>query len=591
MVKFISIFFFTTLTLFSAPTTSWYFDELGRSSYQFTVDDNVGNNEGLTYATPSVGHASGKICSALDFRRSGTKDYVVLDKEALNGAGDFSILVWTKQSSKKGKSLLSAARAGEKNELIFWFTSDVKFAGHLDGVAKSVAIPSIADDVWHHLVWRRVGTESCFFTDGIKRGCNEVTDKVLEIESLILAQEQDSVGGKFDSGQDWEGLVDEMLIFKNQALSDNDIVSIYNNQKSGKSWNGAARSCETRSMDGYSDWHFDEASWNGTADEVKDSHGGNHGRGYDVPTVKGKLCNAVDFRSSGTNDYMKLGEGSSDYIGDFTISVWNKAESNKDSNALLSGAYSGKDNEMLFWTGSSTHFSPHIHGPYKTINITAIHDGAWHHLVWRRLGHNSCFFRDGKKEGCTNMGSFSPLHIASLILGQDQDNVGGGFDGGQDWEGIVDELLIFRRAFTDSEIKSIYNNQNDGKNWDGGARSCPSTIMNISKSSCVISDPINSTDNPKRIPGATVRYSFEVSNQGDGQADNVLAQDTITDEFDETTIRNLKIDGSNGCNCLSPISVEENGANGGVDGNKITLDFATVIATSVECGYFEVDIR
>jgi len=591
MLKFLYLFIFVTISLYSAPTTSWYFDELGSDSYQFTVDDNVGDNEGVTYATPSVGHSSGKICSALDFRKSSTKDYVVLNKESLNGAGDFTISVWSKQSSKNGKSLLSAARDGENNELIFWFTSDVKFAGHLDGSAKSVEIPSIADDKWHHLAWRRVGTESCFFTDGVKRGCNEVTDKVLEVDSLILAQEQDSVGGKFDSDQDWEGIVDEMLIFKNQALSDDDISSIYNNQKNGKTWDGDTRSCETISMDDYSDWHLDEASWNGTTDEVKDSHGGNHGEGYDAPTVKGKLCNGVDLRVSSTSDYMKLGKDSSDNIGDFSISIWSKSESNSDSNALLSGAYSGKDNEILFWTGTSTRFSPHIHGPYQNIDISSIHDGEWHHIVWRRLGHVSCFFRDGQKEGCTDMGSFSPLHISSLILGQDQDNVGGGFDAAQDWEGLVDEVLIFRRAFTDSEIKDIYDNQNNGKNWDGSTRTCPATIMNITKSSCVISDPINSTNNPKRIPGATVRYSFEVTNSGDGKAENVLAEDTVNDEFDETTIRNLKIDGSNACNCLSPVSVNDNGADGGVSDNHVTLDFDSIVASSVECGYFEVDIQ
>lgn len=111
------LFFFLILfsfSLWSAPTTSWYFDELGSSSYSYTVDDDLGNNEGITYATPSIGQASGKICSALDFRVSGTQDYVILDENSLDGTGDFTISVWTKQSSMNGKSLLSGARSAQK---------------------------------------------------------------------------------------------------------------------------------------------------------------------------------------------------------------------------------------------------------------------------------------------------------------------------------------------------------------------------------------------------------------------------------------------------------------------------------------------
>jgi len=591
MVRVILILLFTTIYALSAPTTSWYLDELGQSSYLYAIDDDLGNNDGIVQVTPSVGHSNGKICSALDFRASSTKDLVVLEKDALDGTGDFTISAWSKQSSTKGKSLLSGARSDQMNEIIFWFTSDTRFAGHLDGHSYSIDIPSIADDKWHHLVWRRDGDQGCFFTDGVNRGCKVVTTKVLEIESLIMGQEQDSLGGGYDSGQDWEGIVDEFLIFKDEALSDSEIADLYNNQNSGKAWDGGTRSCETLSMDDYTDWHFDEALWNGSTDEVKDSHGSNHGIGYSVSPAKGKMCNAVDLRADGTSDYMKLGEASSDIIGDFTISVWNKGESEVDSNGLLSGANSSQDNELLFWMSSDTKFTPHLEGSTKNITVSSIDDGTWHHLVWRRLGHESCFFRDGNKEGCTDMGKFSPLYVESLILGQDQDNVGGGFSGAQDWEGLLDELLIFRRAFTDDEINDIYNNQDSGKNWDGGTRTCPATIMDITKDSCVISDPINLTDNPKRIPGATVRYAIEVKNLGNAKSNDVVVSDDVGSEFDETTISNLKIDGSHECDCLNPVSTSDNGDDGGVNENTVSLDFSTIDVSAVECGYFEVKIK
>jgi hypothetical protein len=115
--------------------------------------------------------------------------------------------------------------------------------------------------------------------------------------------------------------------------------------------------------------------------------------------------------------------------------------------------------------------------------------------------------------------------------------------------------------------------------------------MHISKTSCVIDDPVNNTTNPKRIPGGTIRYAIEVSNTGVGIAEDTLAEDNVSTSFDETTITNLKIDGSHACNCLSPTSAGANGSNGGVSGNMVTLDFDTVAPGATECGYFEVQIQ
>jgi hypothetical protein len=113
----------------------------------------------------------------------------------------------------------------------------------------------------------------------------------------------------------------------------------------------------------------------------------------------------------------------------------------------------------------------------------------------------------------------------------------------------------------------------------------------ITKTSCVISDPVNNTTNPKRIPGATIRYAVEVEYHGGIILDDVIAEDDLGAEFDTSTITNLKIDGSHGCNCLSPTAPGANGSNGGVSGNTVTLDFDTVAAGATECGYFEVQIQ
>ena len=47
----------------------------------------------------------------------------------------------------------------------------------------------------------------------------------------------------------------------------------------------------------------------------------------------------------------------------------------------------------------------------------------------------------------------------------------------------------------------------------------PVPILSVTKTSFIISDPVNGTNNPKAIPGATVEYLISVSNAGAGVTD------------------------------------------------------------------------
>ncbi len=538
IIRVLLLFIISALTgiTHAAPNTVYHLDELGDGSYIYTLNEIIANKNGSAMQTPSTGNSSGKICSALDFTADSTADYAILDASTLDGANDFTISIWHKGTSTLGRSLLSGARSGEDNALLMWFSNGTSFQGYLEGGNSStINFPSIADNQWHHLVWRRIASQTCFFTDGVQRGCHATTNASLNIESLILAQEQDNVGGGFALDQDWEGQLDELLIYRN-ALSNADILSLYNNQNTGKDWNGTVHACQTLppnppSVDySYSDWRFDGDSWNGTANEVIDSHGGFHGQAYNATTVPGKICNAIDLRASTSSDRAVLGAGALDGVSDFTISIWHKGTSN-NGKSLLSGAWSGQKNELIFWYTNTPNPNFHLKtgGGTGSISPSAnITNNQWHHLVWRRQGNQSCYYVDGQLQGCKSSPTGS-LTIEGLVLGQEQDTVLGGFSAGQDWEGILDELIIFKRSLSGTDITSIYNNQNNGKNWDGSNRTCPNMpIMKLTKTSAVISDPVNLTNNPKRIPGAIVRYTINAENTHSTSAEDVIIRDDLT---------------------------------------------------------------
>ena len=113
----------------------------------------------------------------------------------------------------------------------------------------------------------------------------------------------------------------------------------------------------------------------------------------------------------------------------------------------------------------------------------------------------------------------------------------------------------------------------------------------ISKSSCIIKDPINYTTNPKRIPGATIRYAIEVNNTGSAKADNVVVSDRLSSDFDENSITAPRISLQR-CNCTNPTDTLPNGENGSKEQeNPVKIDFGTIEANGTRCGYFEVDIK
>ena len=122
--------------------------------------------------------------------------------------------------------------------------------------------------------------------------------------------------------------------------------------------------------------------------------------------------------------------------------------------------------------------------------------------------------------------------------------------------------------------------------------------MSITKSSIVISDPVNSTTNPKRIPGSTLRYCFVVDNSGNGVANDIKIKDKLSGSNKESLI--YKKSGSliqsslQSCDCTSSLMDESKGS---INGDEVTIEIgslsgsATDTQTSRACAFIEVELE
>ncbi|MFT2092264.1 DUF6701 domain-containing protein [Paraglaciecola sp. 2405UD69-4] len=449
------------------PVAEYRLDEFSYSDVDDEVIESIGGYHGRAKSSQPI---DGKLCNAIDLSASGTSDYIILDEDILTGRTDFTVSIWSKTSKQSSQSILSGA--GEnRNDFLMWFTDKDSFRPYLkDRQNGSITTTTIADNEWHHLVWTREGNQSCIYRDSVLQGCVTQSRDPLEIQSLILGQEQDSIGGRFSSSQAYDGLLDELLVFDG-ALSQNEITSIYTNQNSGLNYDGTARKCPSKPIVEY---RFDEQSWNGTTNEVLDNIGEINGTSVaGANTITdGQVCRAGTFDG---NNYINTPGISDPLSTTASFAFWIKTRQVGLVTAWLAPGIVGTEHRGgandIFWgyLDKDGYIRLQRGNGVSIDSITAVNDGNWHHvaMTWDSETGAVQTFINGKLEnsGITTAGNVTRTFSS---IGRIENSFSD-----SNFIGELDELLIFDTVISESRVNSIYNNQLNGKNYDGSERICP----------------------------------------------------------------------------------------------------------------------
>ncbi len=109
----------------------------------------------------------------------------------------------------------------------------------------------------------------------------------------------------------------------------------------------------------------------------------------------------------------------------------------------------------------------------------------------------------------------------------------------------------------------------------------PTTVLSVSKTSAVVSDPANGTNNPKMIPGAIVEYCIVISNPGGAAATSVLGSDALpsTETFVTGSIRS-------GTSCPNATTIEDDNSTGPDESDPFGASYSgtTVTGTAATLG-------
>ena len=161
----------------------------------------------------------------------------------------------------------------------------------------------------------------------------------------------------------------------------------------------------------------------------------------------------------GSDDRIKIGAAALNGANAFTFSMWTKFVNAPDQH-FLSAANSGEDNEIILSLNSNV-FKLYYKGSLASGNALSTTSwlNSWKHIVLARASATQPFglFADGSfKQNYTASSGTPSISTNGLWLGAEQDSVGGGWEAGNFFNGSIDDVRIYDRALSASEVAALY---------------------------------------------------------------------------------------------------------------------------------------
>lgn len=147
--------------------------------------------------------------------------------------------------------------------------------------------------------------------------------------------------------------------------------------------------------------------------------------------------------------------------GGMTIEMVIQADGPTSNEALVSYAVAGSTNEFLLIEQNNTNvLEVVVNGQVHStgVPVSAIRDGMPHRLsvVLDQPAATLTILVDGERVWSAQETAFGTALTpgGTLVFGQDQDAVGGGFDGNQAWQGGIGDIRIFDTPLSDAQIRA-----------------------------------------------------------------------------------------------------------------------------------------
>ena len=420
------------------------------------LDKSGNNNNGnlINIATTTF-YKPGKIGQAFNF--DGVDDYVsIVSNPVSSFSNPISVCAWVLNNNPTingtgdfDQTILKLY--GDASNSLRFFDSvtsrKLVFAYKSGGVNTSIISSSAVfiQNQWTHVCYTYNGTNKILYANG-------ATVSSIAGPTYYSYGVGNYIGTMTSTGGNWGGKVDDVRIY-NRALSATEVRQLYNMgaaTKQAVSPNVGPTACTTGlscGLVGY--WTFDgKDTANGVA--LDKSGNGRNGNLISIATstfyTKGVIGQAFNF--DGTNDRVTT---ASDSVGTgvATVSAWVKPRS-------LGGAVSGRiiDNTKAMFTATSSNRVAFTSDGGTTVAFSASNAmpfNTWKFVtVTRDAVGVANIYVNGVLSGTTNQSSGSPAAGAGLQIGDSS-------AGTATFDGLIDDVRIYNRALSATEIRQLYN--------------------------------------------------------------------------------------------------------------------------------------
>lgn len=426
--------------LLSGLTAYWKFE--GNSN------DSHGSNHGID---TSVAYVVGKVGQGAYF--NGTNSVVSIPYAGINGVGNnLSFSIWVKAVNTNDAVIVFKESIGGNGD--YWFNSiSGKFGCRVNGGFAAVqATDSYNLDEWYFLTltWQTNGFGTSllrFYINGVLQGTDSSN-------AIITSSNTNLNFGSYILSQYWNGYIDESSLWA-RIISQDEVLELYNKGR-GNTFPFIRPVIET--MNGLISYHkLDGNSY--------DSIGNNDGVDLGASYESGKISLAATFDGSSYID--DIGTTSTySYMqntGVFTINFWLKLDDytvrpqyfmGSSPTTVQKGFYigmgAGGNFEFTLLNGISSSFV-YIIGASGVIT-----DNEWHMYTLVGNGTSCDLYKD------SNLIT-SVLKSSSFATGDSYDTLNFGRINNYGLEylqGKLDEVGIWDKALTSSEVITLYNNGN-----------------------------------------------------------------------------------------------------------------------------------
>jgi hypothetical protein len=199
-------------------------------------------------------------------------------------------------------------------------------------------------------------------------------------------------------------------------------------------------------------WTFDEGSGTTAADSSGNGHNGSLTNGASFVGT-GKIGGAISF--DGVDDYVRVEHSDSLSLnGELTFSAWvNNSELSWLDTIISKGE---RENRLNYWF--STIDSNISLGVFNRTWLgsdtagTSLLPNTWYHVAvtFNNNADSAFFYVDGTQVASLTFDANPITNSEALYIGRSQYTT-------EYWKGMLDEIRIYNRALSASEVKAIYN--------------------------------------------------------------------------------------------------------------------------------------